>query len=108
LWRDEDLNGSRFSGLSCDKALAFEGENHLVDGGRRDLEMAAQIGLGGWPFVDRRIGVNEGEILALMNIVYRVELSQDERLELTTLLSGGTHAVCKVKRAQILLAADAG
>jgi hypothetical protein len=43
-----------------------------------------------------------------MNIVYRVELSQDERLELTTLLSGGTHAVCKVKRAQILLAADAG
>ncbi len=66
MWRDEDLNGSRFSGLSCDKALAFEGENHLVDGGRRDLEMAALIGLGGWPFVDRRIGVNEGEILALL------------------------------------------
>jgi transposase len=43
-----------------------------------------------------------------MNIVYRVELSQDERLELTTLLSGGKHAVRKVKRAQILLAADAG
>ena len=43
-----------------------------------------------------------------MNIVYRVELSQDERLELTRLLSGGKHAVRKVKRAQILLAADAG
>ncbi len=43
-----------------------------------------------------------------MNIVYRVELSQDERLELTAFLSGGKHAVRKVKRAQILLAADAG
>ena len=43
-----------------------------------------------------------------MNIRYRVELSQDERDELTTLLSGGKHAARKIKRAQILLAADAG
>ena len=43
-----------------------------------------------------------------MNIRYRVELSQDERDQLTTLLSGGKHAVRKLKRAQILLAADAG
>lgn len=43
-----------------------------------------------------------------MNIVYRVELSQDERSELTAFLSGGKHSVRKVKRAQILLAADAG
>ena len=43
-----------------------------------------------------------------MNVRYRVELSQAERTELTTLLSGGKHAARKLKRAQILLAADAG
>ena len=43
-----------------------------------------------------------------MNVRYRVELSQTERAELTALLSGGKHAARKLKRAQILLAADAG
>ena len=43
-----------------------------------------------------------------MNVRYRVELSQAERDELTALLSGGKHSVRKLKRAQILLAADAG
>ena len=43
-----------------------------------------------------------------MNIRYRVELSQSERDALTALLGGGKQAVRKLKRAQILLAADAG
>ena len=43
-----------------------------------------------------------------MNVHYRVELSQAERDELTALLSGGKHAVRKLKRAQILLAAATG
>jgi transposase len=43
-----------------------------------------------------------------MNVRYQVELSQAERDQLTTLLSGGKHAARKLKRAQILLAADAG
>ena len=43
-----------------------------------------------------------------MNVRYRVELSQTERAELIALLSGGKHAARKLKRAQILLAADAG
>jgi hypothetical protein len=43
-----------------------------------------------------------------MNVRYRVELSQTERDQLTALLSGGKHAARKLKRAQILLAADAG
>src|SRR3954465_14513747 len=43
-----------------------------------------------------------------MNVRYRVELSQIERDELTALLGGGKHAARKIKRAQILLAADAG
>ena len=42
-----------------------------------------------------------------MNVRYRVELSQAERDELAALLSG-KHSVRKLKRAQILLAADAG
>jgi len=43
-----------------------------------------------------------------MNIRYRVTLSQTERDQLTALLSGGKHPSRKLKRAQILLAADAG
>ncbi len=42
-----------------------------------------------------------------MNIRYRVELSQSERDQLIALLSGGKHPARKLKRAQILLAADA-
>jgi transposase len=45
---------------------------------------------------------------AWMNLRYRVELSQTERAELTALLNAGKHAARKFKRAQILLAADAG
>jgi transposase len=43
-----------------------------------------------------------------MNIRYRVELNEAERCELMALLSGGKHSARKLKRAQILLAADAG
>ena len=43
-----------------------------------------------------------------MNVRYRVALSQDERDERSALLSAGTHAARKLKRAQILMAADAG
>jgi transposase len=43
-----------------------------------------------------------------MNIRYRVELSEAERAQLAALVSGGKHAARKIKRAQILLAADAG
>jgi transposase len=43
-----------------------------------------------------------------MNVRYRVELNQAERCELTAMLRGGKRAARKLKRAQILLAADAG
>src|SRR3984885_13021946 len=43
-----------------------------------------------------------------MNIRYRVELNEAERAQLMSMLSGGKHAVRKLKRAQILQAADAG
>jgi hypothetical protein len=43
-----------------------------------------------------------------MNIKYRVDLSQEEREALERLLKGGRMAARKLKRAQILLAADSG
>jgi transposase len=87
--------------------------------------------------VQARVEVNEGQVLALLGregfcgsthpghpiqlflrasneeearmiVRYQVELSQTERAELVDLLSAGKHAARKFKRAQILLAADAG
>jgi hypothetical protein len=43
-----------------------------------------------------------------MNVRYRVTLTQHERNEIGALLGGGKHPARKLKRAQILLAADAG
>lgn len=43
-----------------------------------------------------------------MNVRYRVNLNQDKRDQLGAMLSGGNHAARRLKRAQILLAADAG
>jgi transposase len=43
-----------------------------------------------------------------MNVRYRVDLNQTEREQLDSMLSGGKHGVRRLKRAQILLAADAG
>jgi transposase len=43
-----------------------------------------------------------------MNIRYRITLTKEERTQLEGLVSGGKAAVRKIKRAQILLAADAG
>ncbi len=43
-----------------------------------------------------------------MNIRYRVELNEAERTQLAALLNGGKHPARKLKRAQILMAVDAG
>ena len=43
-----------------------------------------------------------------MNIRYLVELTEAERAQLTAMLSGGKHPVRRLKRVQILLAAEAG
>jgi transposase len=102
-----------------------------------DAKVFLHVGFGRRPAVQARVEVDKSQILTLlcgegfcrathsghpiqlfvrasnekearMNVRYRVELSQAERNELKTLLSGGKHAVRKLKRAQILLAADAG
>jgi len=43
-----------------------------------------------------------------MIIRYRVKLSEAERQQLYAIVSGGKHAARKIKRAQILLAAEGG
>jgi Homeodomain-like domain len=56
----------------------------------------------------RFLSVSSQDGGSAMNVRYRVDLNQDERDQLGTMLSGGKHAVRRLKRAQILLAADAG
>ena len=132
LGGEEHLDAARDAWLAADVAEALQREDHLVHGRRAELEMALHVGLGRRTAVDAGIGVDEGQVLPLplaeafrrhrhtidslrlsrrrgkMNIRYRVELSEAERSELGSLLRGGQHAARKHKRAQILLAADAG
>jgi transposase len=122
--------------LAANEACAFEGQDHLVNRRRSYAKVALHLPFGGRAAMHARIGIDEGQVLALlgregfcgsthvghpiqlfirasikeagMNVRYRVELSQTERGELTALLGGGKHAARKLKRAQILLAANAG
>ncbi|KLK89460.1 hypothetical protein AA309_31295 [Microvirga vignae] len=43
---DQHLDASRHPGLAADQSGAFQGQDHLVHGGRSDLEVALHIGLG--------------------------------------------------------------
>ena len=123
--------------LPSDEAGSFERQHHLVNRRRADAKILLHVGFGRRPAVQARVEVDKRQILALlgregfcrathaghpiqllvrasneeearMNVRYRVDLSQIERAELTALLSGGMHAARKLKRAQILLAVDAG
>ena len=53
-------------GLASHEAGSFEGENDLVDRGWADAEMALHVGFGGRASEHARIGVYEGQILALL------------------------------------------
>src|SRR6266496_578560 len=108
-----------------------------MDRRRADAKISLHVSFGWRPPVQARVEVDVRQILTLlgregcsrrthaghpiqlfvrasnqeearMNVRYRVELSQTECDELKALLSGGKHAARKLKRAQILLAADAG
>jgi hypothetical protein len=62
---DQHLDASRHSGLAADQAGAFQGQDHLVHGRRGDLEMALHVGLSRGAAMDARVGVDEGQVLAL-------------------------------------------
>ena len=133
---NQELDAAWGPRLPSDEAASFERQHHLVNRRGADAEIFLHVGLGGWAAVQPRVQVDIGQILALlggegfsqrltpaiqfswrsvhqheearMNVRYRVELSQSERAELRQLLSGGKQPVRKLKRAQILLAADEG
>ena len=54
------------AGSSCDQAGAIEIENHLVDGWRGDPKVPLHVGFGGGTAEDAAVGMDEGQILALL------------------------------------------
>jgi len=52
--------------LTSDKTGSFEGDEHLVNRRWADLEVAPHVGFGGGAPEHVRVGVNEGEVLALL------------------------------------------
>ena len=123
--------------MSPDESLPFERQHHLMNRRWANTKILLHVGFGRRLTVQACVEVNKRQILALlgregfsrrthaghpiqlfihasseeearMNVRYRMELSQTERDQLTTLLSGGKHAARRLKRAQILLAADGG
>ena len=57
---DQHLDAAGDAGLASDQPVAFEGEHHLVDRRRGDLEESLQIGFGRRSADHQRIGVDEG------------------------------------------------
>jgi len=55
--RHEDFDASGDAGLTSDEAISFEGDDHLVDGGRADAEVALDVGFGGRLSEHERIGM---------------------------------------------------
>ena len=52
--------------MTPDKTCSFEGDYHLVNRWRANLEVALHVGFGGGAAEHVRVGVNEGEVLALL------------------------------------------
>ena len=65
LRRDEEFNTSGDVRRSGDEAEAFEGQHHLMDGRGADGEEALHVRFGGRAAHHHRIGMDEGQILAL-------------------------------------------
>ena len=63
---NQDLDASGDTGLTPNEAISFECQDHLVDRWRGDLKVKLHIGFGGWASEHVRVGVDEGQILALL------------------------------------------
>ena len=62
---DEYFDAAGSARGTADKSATFEGKDHLVDGGGTDREMALDVRLCGWASLHARVGVDEGQVLAL-------------------------------------------
>jgi len=63
------LDASGSSGHACDEPGFFQRQHHLVDGRSGNLEMATHVGFGRGAFEDPAIGVDEGQVLALVPVI---------------------------------------
>jgi hypothetical protein len=70
LWQgfrvDKEADASSAARFAANETKALEGEHHLVYGRRGDRKEALHIGLGGRPSNDERVGMDEGQVLALL------------------------------------------
>lgn len=64
--RDEDINASGDAWLTADEAIAFEAEDHLVDGRWSDAEVTLHVGFGRALAEHALVDADEGQILALL------------------------------------------
>jgi len=62
----QQLDASRDTWLAPDQPLAFEREQHLMDGRRRDAEVALQVSLGWRPAEYQRVGMDKRQVLPLL------------------------------------------
>jgi len=60
------IDASCDAGLTSNEAVSLKRHNHLVDRGRADLKVALHVGLGGWTPEHVRVGIDEGQVLALL------------------------------------------
>ena len=63
---DEKVDASSAAWLSANQALAFKGQHHLMHGGWRDGEEPLHVGLGWRAAHHQSVGMDEGQILALL------------------------------------------
>ena len=66
VWRNEEFDASGDARLTSDKTGSFEGDYHLMNRGRANLEVALHVGFGRGAAEHVRVGVNKGEVLALL------------------------------------------
>ena len=66
FWGHEEFDAACLSRRSPDESELFELKHHVMDGGWCDPEMAPHVGLGGRLAVQAFVGVDEGQILALL------------------------------------------
>ena len=63
---NQQRDASSDTGLALDETQTCESEHHLMDGRRADAEVVLHVCFGGWTTQHLGIGVNEGQVLALL------------------------------------------
>jgi len=63
---NEQFDAASDACLPADQSIAFEIEDHLMDGRSRDGEEALHVALGRSAAIDQAVGPDEGEILTLL------------------------------------------